>query len=435
VGWDVEGMGVVRADLPQAESLAGFDAVLIDPEPLSDLWRGHALLEGDGVWRLYPERDLGLSRALERLFLLRRGEVEGLLFQGGVMAVRVRPPGEGVEIVPPGGPPRRMDRYSFLPHVSLVSGPHHLSFPQGIRFLPRRGRDMVDLEAHPINPYLLGLREWGYEAVISSSLGTPLSAFGPVLARDRVGDAVAWDLPVGNGRILFLPSFPGAEPAKVLELLLPALAALVDAPLAAGAPEWLSHYLLPGEEEMGGEREALERERERLSRREEALAAAQAGYDALRGLLFPRGVRGLKSATQAALERLGFSVTTLADDPRALLAHSPEGEVLVRVALSLSGPVGPEEHRALWLTLDRLRAKEGHAPHGVLVVVAEPRLDPRRRGTESTEALRQGCQHHGLGLVFGHDLFRATAHVLSGGDPAPVRSGLLSQAGEWRFRG
>lgn len=434
LGWEIEGPGVVRADFPTAESLASFDAVLIDPEPLPELWLRQASLEPDGIWRLYPGRDLGLSRALENLCSARRGELEDLLFRGGgIVGVRVRPPGEGVEIA--GNPPRRLDRYAFLPRASLTAGPYHLGFPQGLKFLPRRGRDVTNLDAaHPLYPYLSAFQALGYEAVIAASLGAPLDAFGQVLARTRVGDVVAWDLPVGTGRIVFLPAFPGAHPAEAGELLVPALAALASAPLAAGAPDWLSGYRLPGEEELGRKEEELARERERLAQREEELRAAREGYDALRGLLFPRGVQGLAAAARAALARLGFACSAV-EGPGSFTATSPDGDLLVRVALGLFSPVGPEEHRALLLDLDRLQADGGRELRGMLLALAEPRLDPRRRGPQWTDAVRRGCRDHRLVLTSAYDLFRAVSHVLGGGEVAAVRRSLLTTEGEWRWKG
>ncbi|MDD2911917.1 MAG: hypothetical protein PHF77_00130, partial [Candidatus Bipolaricaulis anaerobius] len=108
--------------------------------------------------------------------------------------------------------------------------------------------------------------------------------------------------------------------------------------------------------------------------------------------------------------------------------------LLVRVALSLFGPVGPEEHRALLLDLDRWRSEGNGDGRGMLVCLAEPRLDPRRRGPQWAEAVGRGCRDHGLILTSAPDLFRAVRHVLAGGDPDEVRRGLLAAEGEWRWK-
>ncbi|QAA77272.1 MAG: hypothetical protein BIP78_1506 [Candidatus Bipolaricaulis sibiricus] len=435
LGWDVDGPGVIRAEFPSADSLASYDAVLIDPESLPSLWLSHAVLEPDGVWRLHPGRDLGLSRALDNLVTTRRTEIEDLLFRGGgVVVVRVRAPGEGVEIA---GPlPHRLDRYAFLPRTSLVSGPHHLGLPQGLRVVPRRGHDVTLVEEpHPAASYLEAFTTLGYEAVLVTTLGAPLGSFGKVLATNRVGDALAWDLPIGSGRILFVPSFPGASPSEAGERLLPTVAAILDEPLPVELPEWIGGYELPGEDELRRAAEAVARDREKIRRREQELGEMRRGFDLLRALLAPRGLLGLAQAVWAALDRLGFTVSPLGDGSAMALAASAEGDLLVRVALSVFGPVGPEEHRALLLGLDRLRAEQNADVRGMLVCLAEPRLDPRRRGPQWAESVRRGCRDHGLRLTSAHDLFRAVGHVLGGGAAADVRTSLLSADGEWRWKG
>ncbi len=228
VGWDIRGLGATAEGLADAESFADYDAVLLDPESISALWRPHAQLEPDGVWRLHQGRDGGLSRALERLLAARRTELEALLQRvGGTALFRVRAPGPAVEVVLPGGAARTVDARSVLPHVALVSEGQHLSLPQGIRFLPRRGKSLEQIdEGHPLAGYLREHASLGYEAVIVSTFGVPLESFGRVLGRDRVGDAVAWEVAVGSGRLLFLPSFLGGDPRETGDALRSPLGAL-----------------------------------------------------------------------------------------------------------------------------------------------------------------------------------------------------------------
>ncbi|MEN3010794.1 MAG: hypothetical protein ABDI20_07520 [Candidatus Bipolaricaulaceae bacterium] len=433
VNWDLLAPGFVRDDFATAESFASFDAVLLDPGPLPELWLPWAELAPDGTRWVRPGRDLGLARALENLFLARQKELEDLLLRGGgVVVVRVRPAGE--ELFLEGNPPHRLDRYAFLPRVSLVRGPHHLALPQGLRFLPRRGKDLqVTAPLHPLAPFLQRFSAQGYEAVLAHALGAPLSAFGEVVAQNRVGDPLALDLPVGVGRILFVPSLPGAEGAEAGELLRQALAALLSSPLPEAAPDWLASYRLPGEEELLRAQEELARERERLARREEALAQAQREYDLLRALLFPRGRAAFGQAVAAALTRLGFFVE--GDGAAApFLARSGEVEFLVHPALSPFGPVGPAEHRALLLELDRWRNEARREVRGLLVCLAEPERDPRRRGPQWEEAVERASHDHRFVLASAYDLFRAVAQVLAGADPQVLRRTLAETEGPWKPR-
>ncbi len=432
LAWPLEGPELTRDDFPTAESLASFDVVLIDPEPLPSLWQPFAELAPDGTQRLHPSRDLGLSRALEKLFSLRQKEAEDLLAAGGVLVVRVRAAEEGVVIE--GNPPRRLTTYSFLPKASLVSGPHHLALPQGLRFGLRRGHDLQLADPlHPLALYLERFATFGYEAVVTSALGSPLSAFGQVLAQNRVGDVLALDLPVGPGRLLFLPAFPGAEGREAWEVFRPGISALLDLPLPANAPDWLGKYKLPGEEELEKIRTELLREKERLTRREEELNAAQRELDTFKALLFPRGNGVFSRAARAAFQRLGFAVAEVQHGAE-FVAQSPEENFLVRVALSPFAPVGPEEHRALLLSLDKLRHEERQDAQGILFCLAQPDLDPKRRGPQWDETVERASRDHRFVLVSAYDFFRAVSQILAGGDPQEVRKSLAEAEGPWRPR-
>lgn len=432
LGWELEGSDLTLADFPSAESLASFDVVLIDPLPLPLLWQPYAELAPDGNHRLHPGRDLGLSRALEKLFGLRQKELEDLLFRGGgILVVRVRAPDEGVVIE--GTPPRRLDSYAFLPKASLVSGPHHLSLPQGLKFVPRRGRDLRVVEPlHPLAPYLERFASQGYEAALITALGSPLGAFGRVLAQNRVGDPLALDLPLGLGRILFLPAFPEAKGREAWELLRPGLAAVLDLPLPQTAPPWLSDYALPGEEELRKLQEEIGKERERLARREEELNAAQKGFEVFKALLYPRGRGAFVRGAEAAFGRLGFKVTRYTD--AAFLAESPEENFLVHVAFSPFPPVAGEEHRSLLLALDKLRNEERKEVRGLLLCLAQPDLDPKRRGPQWEEVVERASRDHHFVLASAYDLFRAVAQVLAGADPKEIRKTLAETEGPWKPR-
>ncbi len=433
LGWELEGPDLTVADFPSAESLASFDAVLIDPLSLPSLWQPYSELAPDGSYRLHPGRDFGLSRALEKLFFLRQREAEDLLFRGGgILVVRIRAADEGVVIE--GNPPRKLDSYSFLPRASLVSGPHHLALPQGLRFMSRRGVDVQVLDSlHPLAPYLERFSSHGYEAVLASALGSPLSAFGQVLAQNRVGDPLALDLPVGLGRVLFLPAFPGAEGRTAWDLLRPGIAALLAQPLPTAAPEWLGNYELPGEEKLRKLWEELAQEKERLARREEEIYSAQKELGIFKALLYPRGKAALVSAARAAFSRLGYNLVDLVDSA-SFLAESPEENFLVRVAFSPFSPVAPEEHRALLLLLDKLRHEERREVRGLLLCLSQPELDPKRRGPQWEEAVERASRDLRFVLVSAYDLFRAVAQVLAGADPQEIRKSLAQAEGPWKPR-
>lgn len=432
VGWETGGAEVERASLHDADSLASYDVVLLDPQAIPELWTPFVPPGRDGVRRLIPGHDQGLSRALENLISVRRRELEGLLDVGGILVVKVRPPGEPVEIAPPGGAIRTIDAYSFLPAFSLTRERQFLAFPRGIKFIPRSGRDVQGLDRlHPLAPYLSAVRR--YEAVIVSPYGVELGDFGEVLLRNRIGDVLAWEIRRGEGRVIFIPPTE-LSPRKEVEVLLSCLVALVET-LEEEVPDWLREYTLPGEGEIERELSDLEAEEKRIREGKRRLQEKLRGFSLLKGLLFPAGTRGLRRAVARAFEVLGFEVWEDELDPENLKVSSREGKAVVRVAWSPEGPVTTGAYRPLLLALDHLRVELGEDFHGMLVLTADTTRDPARRGPRYTAPLRRACEEHGISLVTGEDLFAAVREILGGADPTPVRRSLLSARGPWRWKG
>jgi len=424
----------VADGLADADSLAEYDVVLLDPETLSSLWRPHAQLEADGVWRIHQGRDGGLVRAIERLLSARRVELEALLRRvGGSVVVRASAPGPPVELVFARGGNRQVDARSVLPPIDLSREGQYMALPKGIRLLSRRGTTLVDVDdTHPLAEYMRRYSEYGFEAVIVSTFGVPLESFGRVLARDRVGDAVAWEVAVGAGRLLFVPSFPGADPREMGEALKPVLGALCECPVAASGPDWLARYLLPDEEELDARARELADARAELLRQEEELAVSRAEYESLRGLLYPRGARELVQGMTKALQRLGFTCTPRADIPRTVEARSDEGTLLVRAAYAPVGQVEADEHRALLLAVDRVHTEERRTVHGVLVGAAHPEVEPTRRPAQWSDAVRRGCVEHDMALLAAPTLYQVVAGAADEGERTKLRRSLVEAVGEWR---
>ena len=81
----------------------------------------------DGVRRIDAQRDRGLSKTMTAWMSKRRTEAEDLLKQsGGILICRLRSRGEPLEISAGDAPAEHLDRYSWLPSVSLIDRHHQL---------------------------------------------------------------------------------------------------------------------------------------------------------------------------------------------------------------------------------------------------------------------------------------------------------------------
>ncbi|MCX6910003.1 MAG: hypothetical protein NTY01_18440, partial [Verrucomicrobia bacterium] len=154
-----------------------------------------------------------------------------------------------------GTPVERLDRYTWLPHVALVDRQHHFAFPSNGRFVPRRGQDViVEASGSPFEEYLRTFEERiSYSAVYQDLLSTPLERFATVLARNRVGDAVALEIPVDEGRLVLLPPLEGVSPSREADVLLDVVRRASTRPPFVAEPDWLPGYALPGEEALADE--------------------------------------------------------------------------------------------------------------------------------------------------------------------------------------
>jgi len=311
IDWNLDHPAIHRDPFFGRFSFSAFDAVFIDPEPISRHWTAEVATGGDGIRRTDPERDRGFGRTLKAWMQRRRAEADDLLKRGGgIIVCRLRPRGEPLEILSSGGVPERVDRYSWLPSITLVDRHHQLSFPTNGRFLPRRGEDIV--LAGTGSPFEDYLREFEghivYDAVYQDLLSTPIERFATVLARNRVGDIVALEIPFDEGRLILVARKEAFRPAF------------------APIPDWLPSYPLPGEDELVDELTGLTERRDALALKVEETAKKLEEKTRYKLLLYAKGRFSFLPAVADSFRALGFDVTESGPE---LVLQSPEGDAIV----------------------------------------------------------------------------------------------------------
>ena len=179
VNWQLEHPEIRNTDFFEGSSFSAVDSLFIDPGPISDRWTYDVPVGKDGVRRTYMDSDRGFGRVVTKIIHQRRTEAADLLYKaGGLIVSRLHPRGEALEVVSTGGVAERIDRFSWLPSVSLVDKQHQLNFPSNGRFVPRRGNDIVfEGTDSPFEEYLHQFRgRLSYRAVYQDILSTPISA-------------------------------------------------------------------------------------------------------------------------------------------------------------------------------------------------------------------------------------------------------------------
>jgi len=433
VDWKLDHPGVQREDFFGRTSLSSYDAVFIDPETISRRWTFDVAPGGDGARRTDPQQDRGLGRTLSAWMARRRTEADDLLKRGGGLLIcRLRPRGEPLLIGSDSGE-ERLDRYSWLPSVSLVDRQHQLAFPVNGRFVARRGADVTVEECDsPFAAYLSRFAgNVAYSAVYQDLLSTPIDRFATVLARNRVGDIVALEIPFDEGRLVLLPPLEGVSPAQEAEALIEAAESSAARAGFFAAPDWLSAYLVPGEEDLLNELAGLEERHATLSAKIEEVRGRLAETSRFNKILHTRGRFSYVPAVAESMRTLGFEVEEEAD---ALRLRSEEGDALVVAAAAEGNAVGLPPYRHLLATVDRaVTDGEGHHK-GILVVSGSRELDPKRRPTQFSPEVLRGCQSQGFCLISSYALFKLVQSALADrkADHAPARRALLECDGEFR---
>jgi len=433
--WRLDDPRIEREDFFGRPSLCAYDAVFLDPAEIAHRWTFDVAPGGDGIRRTDRQRDRGFGQTLSAWMGHRRAEAEDLLLKtGGLLVCRLRPRGEPLEILAEEGTSERIDRYSWLPSVSLVDRQHQLSFPANSRFVPRHGRDVrFEESGSPFERYLEQFEgHLAYDAVYQDLLSTPIERFATVLARNRAGDVVALEIPFREGRLILVPSTSGISPSREAAVLLEAVEQAVARPAFFSEPDWLSAYPLPGEEELVDEVVRLRDRRAALSAKLDELSKQLERKTQLKRILYTRGRFSLLPAAADSFRALGFDVEQDAD---LLTLRSSEGDALAAVAGTEADEVGLPPYRNLLSAVDRSVTEEDAPRKGILVVNGSRELDPKRRSTQFAPEVLRGCRSHGFCLMTAYQLFKLVQQVLAapkGEDLSRIRRLLLECDGELR---
>ncbi len=435
VDWRLDHPSIEREEFFGRTSLSACDAVFFDPMDVSFRWTSDVAPGGDGIRRTDPHRDRGFGRTLSAWMGRRRGEAEDLLLKGGGLLVcRLRTRGEPLEIASGEEPPERLDRYSWLPSVSLVDRQHQFSFPANGRFVPRNGADVVLEESEsPFGAYFRRFEgHFVYDAVYQDLLSTPIDRFATVLARNRVGDVVALEVPFGEGRLILVPPLVGVAPSQEAIVLLEAVEKAAARPTFSSEPDWLPAYPVPGEEGLVDELAGLRERHATLSAKIDEVSERLRGKARIKRILYTRGRFSLLPAAGDAFRTLGFDVEQTDD---LLELRSDEGDALAVVAATERVAVGLPPYRRLLREIDRSITEGEEALKGILVVSGSRELDPKRRPTQFAPEVLRGCRAQGFCLTTTYQLFKLVQRVLGapkGADHADLRRLLLECDGELR---
>ncbi len=392
------------ADFHNSPRLYDYDAVLIDPKGLNKLWEDHLRPGADGTYSTSPETDRGLSRGLENLLGTRRREVDSLLNgESGIILVRLRKPASKLEIVD-GDRSKQVHRYSWLPGewARGLFSENNVNRHSGNKFVLETGNK-------PAEYYLDRNREYvNCEATVQ--LRGPADERDEIIpvARTVTGELIAFELVIGEGRIIFLPPLDGIVPEEESERIYDLIESSLSPPHRTQSPEWAEKgsYRFEGEDEVREKVAKLDEEILSLEERKRKLEEEVKDYQLFRSLLYAGSRFELGNLLSEVLDRVGFKVQEVNSAIDVYACR--EGDDCFAIALDSSrdGKIGLDPYHRLVRGIDEFRIFENEDPQGVLLVNGYADREPENRGQQFTEELEQGCNLYGFTLITAAELFR-----------------------------
>ena len=393
-----------------ALSFYDYDAMVVDPaNGVSAVIEN--VLRGEGEYLTYDDvpvldgptssDSVGLADLLRR----RREETEHVLARGGLVVCFGYPDVPHSRV----GGFTGAHRFYWLPAPTGCDyGPNYVKAASG------RHLSVVDWE-HPFANFLDARRN---DILYRASFAEGAQGFpgARVIARSNGGTAIAIDVPVGGGRVIFVPAPPqhptNAERSRFAGDLVAAIRNTLLASAEGDAPEWLADEKLPGLDEAQRSMEDAEAKLEELEAELDKARNEYRGIDRYRRILWQEGKFGYELPVRDALVLLGFAQYSTPDAPATF---SYKGDIAFIEAESSTGVIGMDPHYRLRARIEAKIADDGAAPpRGILVINGLRDVAPGDREQEFTNSLRVAAESMRYCVVHAVDLYDAVRAKLSG---------------------
>ncbi|HEY7268225.1 MAG TPA: hypothetical protein VH951_00225 [Dehalococcoidia bacterium] len=397
-------------DWTKALSFFDYDAIIVEPAiAVSEMIEG---IVRDGMsFTSYNEEavengqttasTVGLTDLLHR----RAEETERLLARGGLVICFAHPDVPHPRVSGFGG----CHRYYWLPApAGAAYGPPYLK--------PAGGTEVKATDfQHPFADFFERQRAMvEYRAVFGEG-ANGFGEAGKVIARSPGGAAVAVDLHVGGGRIVFLPALPSrltsGDRAAVATALVAAARNLLLLDAEGPSPAWVSGFDLPG---LRDAQERIDKAEAQIETIESELDEARDAYrsvDRYRRILWQEGKYGLDLPVRDALASLGMLNFSRPDEPAVF---SFNGRQVYVETEGSTGAVGMTAHYRLRERVEREIALKGEAPLGLLVINGLRDTPPQSRGQQYETALKTAAETMSYAVIDTTSLFEALKVRLDG---------------------
>ena len=430
------GKGIEDTSFYESLSFSDYDVVIIDPSNISDAWVSKIRAGNDGSLITYSDTDGGFSKYLVEIMNMRSQETLLLLNRtGGIVICFLR---SNMKVLSYARSSISVESshlsiYSWIPHhfiaKKLVLSPY---FGLTMRF----GKEIGEINrSHPFGQYFLALRDKiFFEAIIDDESALKVST---IIARNKVGNVIALEIPFGKGKFIFLPPFGETEVEKVSGVLVDCIRKSLQWTPPLLKPDWLKDYVLPGEQDLLKELERVDNELKKMDGEKEILLKRSQEFEWLKGLLHETGKYSLEPSVRKAFCVIGFDVKEPDEYEEDYDLFAIEGEISIIGEIEGSTKIiDVWKYRQLLDYVEDLRSK-GKKCKGVLIGNGLLEIDPSLRGEQFSGHAIEGCDRQKFCRMTTYELYKTVDAVLSNSKNQElknlIKEKILSCDGEFKF--
>lgn len=420
----------------QSLSFSDYDVVIIDPTKISEAWMDKIPPRKDGSLITYSSLDGGFSAYLIQTMFMRSHETKLLLERaGGIVICLLR--NRGIVLDCLSGIPERkheINVYSWIPPQDFGPGKPRLS--PHFSHLRREGKEIGEInKGHPFHQYFAALKDKiFFEAVINDPL---LLKFSTSIAKNKVGEAIALEIPFGKGKFIFLPPFVEEDTEKVSGVLINCIRKSLQWTPPLVRPDWLEAYILAGEGDLQKELGKLDDELKTLSIQKETLLKKYEEFESLKGLLYETGKYTLEPSVRKGFRIIGFDVKEPDEYEEDYDLFATDGDIFIIGEVEGSTKIiDVEKYRQLLDYVEEFELK-GKKCKGILIGNGFLDTEPSLRGEQFSDHVIKGCERQKYCRLTTYELYKAVSAVLSNpGDEGlknSIKEKILNCEGEFKF--
>ena len=422
-------------DFWNAPSFTDYDVIIIDPQYISEFWE-KTKPSSDGIRRTYTNEDGGFGAYVLNFVVRRQNELISLLNNTNALLICfLRKPFNPLYIITPhsqGKYESIIDIYSWIPEKIF-------NFSKDIKVSEGKVISWID-KKHPFSQYFKVLRDNIHYEVIVDSENLPDNAVP--LAKNRVGEIVAFEIPFDQGRLILLPPASQIEDSisksnKIGGVLIDCIKKALDWQEPIEKPDWINRYTLPGEEDLRLSLHDLEEQLKVLNAKKKEIQEDLNKIEKLKSILYGTGKYELEPAVRDAFRVLGFNVLDPDEYDEDYDLYIKEGEIII--IGEIQGTVNQVDISKYRQLLDYISdiEREGKKCKGILIGNGYRKINPEERGEQFTESAIIKCEKQGFCRMATTELFKAVSSVLSDAQnyqlKQAIRKEIFDCKGEFKF--